>query len=39
MEDRASLIALTKSRTAEVRVVEHARIMLACLDGKEKAFH
>jgi transposase len=35
MEDRASLIALTKSRTAEVRVVERARIILACLEGKE----
>ena len=34
-EDRASLIALTKSGTAEARVVERARIILACLEGKE----
>jgi transposase len=34
-EDRASLVALTKSGTAEVRVVERARIILACLEGKE----
>ena len=34
-EDRASLAALTKSRTAEARAVERARIILACLDGKE----
>ena len=34
-EDKASLVAITKSRTAEARVVERARIMLACLEGKE----
>ena len=28
-------MALTKSRTAEVRAVERARIILACLGGKE----
>ena len=35
IEDRASLVALTKNRTAEARVVERARIILACLEGKE----
>src|SRR6202158_4719162 len=35
IEDRASLVALTKSRTAEARAVERARIILACLEGKE----
>src|SRR6266496_2853305 len=34
-EDRASLVALTKIGTAEARVVERARIILACLEGKE----
>src|SRR3974377_51657 len=34
-EDRASLLVLTKSGTAEARVVERARIILACLEGKE----
>lgn len=34
-DDRASLIALTKSGTAEARIVQRARIILACLDGKE----
>src|SRR5437660_3219752 len=33
--DRASLVALTKNRTAEARIVERARIILACLEGKE----
>lgn len=28
-------MALTKSRTAEARIVERGRIMLACLEGKE----
>jgi transposase-like protein len=32
-EDKASLIA--KSRTEEARAVERARIVLACLEGKE----
>src|SRR5271154_2739492 len=35
IEDKASLVALTKSRTAEARAVERARIVLACLEGKE----
>src|SRR5947207_8129826 len=35
IEDRASLVAITKSRTAEARAVERARIILACLEGKE----
>ena len=30
-EDKASLLALVKSRTAEARAVERARIILACL--------
>jgi transposase len=34
-EDKASLLALTKSSTAEARAVERARIILACLEGKE----
>src|SRR6202034_3168177 len=34
-EDKASLVTLTKSRTAEARVVERARIILASLKGKE----
>ena len=34
-EDRASLVALTKSRTVEARAVERARIILASLEGKE----
>src|SRR5258708_27101331 len=35
VEDKASLVALTKSRTAEAHAVERARIVLACLEGKE----
>src|SRR2546425_4276067 len=35
IEDKASLVAITKSRTAEARAVERARIILACLEGKE----
>jgi hypothetical protein len=35
VEDKASLVALTKSRTAEAHAVERARIILACLEGKE----
>ena len=35
IEDKSSLVAITKSRTAEARVVERARIILACLEGKE----
>ena len=34
-EDKASLVAITKSRIEEARVVERARIVLACVDGKE----
>jgi transposase len=34
-EVKASLIAIVKSRTEEVRAVERARIILACLEGKE----
>ncbi|MDQ6707248.1 MAG: IS630 family transposase, partial [Acidobacteriota bacterium] len=34
-EIRASLVAASKSRTEEARTVERARIILACLDGKE----
>lgn len=29
------MVALGKSRTEEARTVERARIVLACLDGKE----
>src|ERR1700738_3687144 len=35
VEDKASLVALTKSRTAEARTVARARIILAFLEGKE----
>ena len=34
-ETRAELIAISRSRTGEVRIVERARIVLACLEGKE----
>ena len=34
-ETRAELIAISRSRTGEVRMVERARIVLACLEGKE----
>jgi transposase len=34
-EDKASLIAISKSRAEEARTVERARIILARLDGKE----
>jgi hypothetical protein len=34
-EHKASLIAITKSRTEEARAVERAKIILACLEGKE----
>ena len=34
-EDKASLMALAKSGTAEARAVERARIILASLEGKE----
>src|SRR3954468_10474652 len=33
--EKANLIAVSKSRTEEARTVERARIVLACLDGKE----
>ena len=35
IEDKASLVALVRSRTAEARAVERARIILACLEGTE----
>src|SRR5579863_2444016 len=35
VEDRAGLMALMNSRTAEARAVDRARIILACLEGKE----
>jgi transposase len=35
VEDKASLVALAKSRTAEAHAVGRARIILACLEGKE----
>jgi len=34
-ESRAELMAMGRSRSEEVRMVERARIVLACLDGKE----
>ena len=34
-EDKASLVAITKSRIEEARAVERAKIILACLAGKE----
>src|SRR3954451_2445952 len=34
-ETRAELLAISRSRTQEARMVERARIVLACLDGKE----
>ena len=34
-EDKASLIAISKSRAEEARIVERARIILARLEGKE----
>jgi len=34
-ETRAELIAISRSRSGEVRMVERARIVLACLEGKE----
>src|SRR6266571_4483308 len=34
-EDTASLVAISKSQTAEARAVQRARIVLACLEGKE----
>src|ERR1700704_5835697 len=34
-EDAAKLATLSKSRTEEARTVERARIILACLEGKE----
>jgi transposase len=35
VEDKASLVTLAKSRTEEAYTVERARIILACLEGKE----
>ena len=34
-EDKASLVAIAKSRIEEARAVERAKIILACLEGKE----
>jgi transposase len=34
-ETRAELLAMSRSRTEELRMVERARIVLACLEGKE----
>src|SRR3954447_12222229 len=34
-EARAELLAISRSRTEEARMVERARIVLACLEGKE----
>jgi transposase len=34
-EARAELLAMSRSRTEEARMVERARIVLACLEGKE----
>jgi transposase len=34
-EDKATLVAITKSRNEEARIVERARIILASVDGKE----
>jgi transposase len=35
VEEKASLVAITRSRIEEARAVERARIILACLEGKE----
>ena len=35
VEDKESLVGLAKSRTAEARAVERARMILAYLEGKE----
>jgi transposase len=34
-EDKASLVAISKSRVEEAQAVERARIVLACLEGKQ----
>lgn len=34
-EDAATLVSISKSRTGEARAIERARIILACLEGKE----
>ncbi len=34
-EDKASLLAISKSRSEEARAVERSRIILGCLEGKE----
>jgi len=34
-EVKSKLLVLSKSRTEEARMVERARIILACLEGKE----
>jgi transposase len=35
VEDKADLVAITKGRTEEARAAERAKIILACLEGKE----
>src|ERR1700752_3263903 len=35
VEDKASLLALANSRAVEAHAVDRARIILACLEGKE----
>src|SRR5947208_1615093 len=35
VEDKASLVAIARSRIEEARLVERAKIILACLEGKE----
>ena len=34
-EIRVELVAISRSRSGEVRMAERARIVLACLEGKE----
>ena len=34
-ESRQKLMSMSRSRTQETRMVERARIVLACLEGKE----
>ncbi len=34
-EDRANLLTIAKNRTADARDVERAKIILACLEGKQ----
>ena len=34
-EERETLVAIAKSRSEEARMVERARIVLGCVDGRE----